>query len=633
MDFPGRIHGWLYHLPRRYKKLVMLVADATALPIALLIAYAMRRGLEPTAAMVDFPTSFYWLTPILALPILYSFGIYRSMVRYQGIFNAASATVAMFVVALALAGANFIIQLDMPRGVFVIFWLLGSMYIAASRFAARVFLTWGLRRQNEREPVVIFGAGSSGYQLASSLQGSVEYGPVAFVDDKRSLQGTVIQNLPVLSRKELKSYVKKHPVKAVLLAIPRASRAERLDAVSFLNQLPNIEVKSIPSFVDIVDGRARIEEVRAVAIEDLLGRDPVPPKDDLLRACITGKNVMVTGAGGSIGSELCRQILALSPTRLVLYEQNEYGLYKLDQELRNLAQKRNYSVEIVTALGSVLNDSMMESLCREYEVHTFYHAAAYKHVPIVEANPSSGVRNNIIGTYRAALAAENAGVERFILISTDKAVRPTNVMGATKRFSELILQAMAARGSETVFSMVRFGNVLGSSGSVVPLFQEQIKAGGPVTVTHPDVTRYFMTIPEAALLVIQAGSMAKGGEVFLLDMGEPVRIADLACTMIRLMGLSVCDDDNPEGDIEIKFTGLRPGEKLYEELLISDARLGTEHSMIMQAHERFMQWEEFAEAFEQVEAALGESDDALLKRLLIRYVEGYQPAQHKKVTV
>src|SRR5699024_777786 len=284
------------------------------------------------------------------------------------------------------------------------------------------------------------------------------------------------------------------------------------------NQLPNIEVKSIPSFVDIVDGRARIEEVRAVAIEDLLGRDPVPPKDDLLRACITGKNVMVTGAGGSIGSELCRQILALSPTRLVLYEQNEYGLYKLDQELRNLAQKRNYSVEIVTALGSVLNDSMMESLCREYEVHTFYHAAAYKHVPIVEANPSSGVRNNIIGTYRAALAAENAGVERFILISTDKAVRPTNVMGATKRFSELILQAMAARGSETVFSMVRFGNVLGSSGSVVPLFQEQIKAGGPVTVTHPDVTRYFMTIPEAALLVIQAGSMAKGGEVFLLDM-------------------------------------------------------------------------------------------------------------------
>src|SRR5699024_7324297 len=364
----------------------------------------------------------------------------------------------------------------------------------------------------KREPVVIFGAGSAGYQLASSLQESMEYAPVAFVDDKVSLQGTMINNLPVLSRKGLLTFINRHPVAEVLLAIRRASRTQRMDAVKFLNQLPDVEVKSIPSLVDIVDGRARIEEVRNIDIEDLLGRDSVPPKEELLRACITGKSVVVTGAGGSIGSELCRQIVALAPQRLVLYEQNEFGLYKLDQELRAVVQQKELSVDIITVLGSVLNEGLMEQICKQYAVNTFYHASAYKHVPIVESHAAAGVRNNILGTFYADQAAEKAGVERFILISTDKAVRPTNVMGATKRFAELVLQAMADRGSETIFSMVRFGNVLGSSGSVVPLFHEQIKQGGPVTVTHAEVTRYFMTIPEAALLVIQAGSMAKGGE-------------------------------------------------------------------------------------------------------------------------
>lgn len=627
MDFASRVHGWLYHLPRTYKKLLMLVVDATLLPFALLIAYALRMGMYPLAAAQVLPGQFFWLAPLVTLPTLYSFGVYRSMVRYQGIHSAASGAFAMLVAGMALAGLSFLFSLDMPRSVFIIYWMFGAIYLATSRFVARVFLIWGMHRQNKREPVVIFGAGSAGYQLASSLQESVEYAPVAFVDDKAALQGTMINNLPVLSRKGLATYIKRHAVAEVLLAIPRASRAERMDAVNFLNQLPGVEVKSIPSLVDIVDGRARIEEVRHVNIEDLLGRDPVPPKEELLRACITGKSVMVTGAGGSIGSELCRQIVALAPTRLVLYEQNEFGLYKLDQELRAVVQQKGLAVEIITVLGSVLSEGLMEQMCKRYAVNTFYHAAAYKHVPIVESNVAAGARNNIVGTFCAAQAAEQAGVERFILISTDKAVRPTNVMGATKRFAELALQAMAARGSSTIFSMVRFGNVLGSSGSVVPLFQQQIKQGGPVTVTHAEVTRYFMTIPEAALLVIQAGSMAAGGEVFLLDMGEPVRIYDLAITMVRLMGLTVCDADNPEGDIEIKVTGLRPGEKLYEELLISDARCDTQHSMIMQASEEFLQWQEFLAAYQQVTQALADSDDQALRALLLKYVAGYQPAK------
>jgi len=625
MQYANRVHGWLYYLPRTYKKLLMLVVDATMLPFALLVAYALRMGMYPLAAAQTLPSQFYWLAPLVTLPTLYSFGVYRSMVRYQGIHSAASGALAMLVAAMALAGLSFMFSLDMPRSVFIIYWMFGAIYLASSRFAARVYLVWGMHRQNKREPVVIFGAGSAGYQLASSLQESMEYAPVAFVDDKVSLQGTMINNLPVLSRKGLLTFINRHPVAEVLLAIPRASRTQRMDAVKFLNQLPDVEVKSIPSLVDIVNGRARIEEVRHIDIEDLLGRDSVPPKEELLRACITGKSVVVTGAGGSIGSELCRQIVALAPQRLVLYEQNEFGLYKLDQELRAVVQQKGLSVEIITVLGSVLNEGLMEQICKQYAVNTFYHAAAYKHVPIVESNAAAGVRNNILGTFYAAQAAEKAGVERFILISTDKAVRPTNVMGATKRFAELVLQAMADRGSETIFSMVRFGNVLGSSGSVVPLFHEQIKQGGPVTVTHAEVTRYFMTIPEAALLVIQAGSMAKGGEVFLLDMGEPVRIYDLARTMIRLMGLKVCDAQNPDGDIEIKVTGLRPGEKLYEELLISDARCETQHSMIMQASEEFLQWQDFLLAFEQVKVALEASDDQALRALLLKYVEGYQP--------
>lgn len=633
-ELAGKMHQLLFDLPRTSKKLLMLLVDATVLPLVVLLAYATRMGfLDPAQAFSNLPTALFFIAPVLTISILFVVGVYRSMVRYQGIYNAAMSTFGMLLASLALAGVSYLVfQNDIPRSVFVIYWALGSIYIASSRLAARSFLQWGLTRKQQRIPVVIFGAGTSGFQLSTSLKGGIEYNPVAFVDDEPSLQGTIIQGLPVLSRVALRRYAKKNPVKEILLAIPRATRTEKLDAVNFLNTLNDVEVKSVPAFVDIVSGKARIEEIRSVNIEDLLGRDPVPPKQELLDACIKNKNVMVSGAGGSIGSELCRQILQLKPARLVLLEQSEFSLYRIDKELRRFCQESNNSVELVSVLGSVLNQNLLEDVCQQYGVHTFYHAAAYKHVPIVEANPKAGARNNLLGTYRAAKAAEATGVERFILISTDKAVRPTNVMGATKRFAELSLQALADKGSKTVFTMVRFGNVLGSSGSVVPLFNEQIKNGGPVTVTHKDVTRYFMTIPEAALLVIQAGSMAKGGEVFLLDMGEPVKIYDLACTMVRLMGLSVCSDDNPEGEIEIKVTGMRPGEKLYEELLIADAGVETAHSMIMQAREKFMPWDDFLTAYNAVCEALNENDEQVLRSLLLRYIEGYEPAKHEPLT-
>src|SRR5699024_809059 len=515
MDYFERFQQSLFSLPRAQKKVLMLLADAIALPLVLLMAYATRVGfINPVEAFNKLPTSLFLITPLLTLGVLIVFGAYRSMVRYQGIYSAAVGAIAMLAASVGLAGVSYLVyQGGIPRSVFLIYWALGSIYLAGSRLAVRTYIFWWLTREQKRIPVVIFGAGSSGYQLSTSLNVSIEYAPVAFVDDSRRLQGTVIQGLPVLSREQLKDFVRKQAVKAALLAIPRATKAERLDVVNFLKSLPNVEVKSVPSFVDIVSGKARIEEVRSIAIEELLGRDPVPPQANLLQSCIRGKNVLVTGAGGSIGSELCRQIVALAPQQLILLEQSEFSLYQIEKELGKICRENGFNVKIVQALGSVLNQSLMQSLCEQYQVHTFYHAAAYKHVPIVEANPTAGVRNNIVGTYHAAKAAEAAKVERFILVSTDKAVRPTNVMGATKRFAELILQAMAHRGSNTIFTMVRFGNVLGSSGSVVPLFNEQIKAGGPVTVTHPEVTRYFMTIPEAALLVIQAGAMAKGGEV------------------------------------------------------------------------------------------------------------------------
>ena len=608
---------------RWQKRGIMMIADALILPLLLWGAYALRFStLQPVVHDT-------WLFPIAALTsvaMLYVCGFYRSILRYLGSEAAWSIVTGMAASVITLAAMSYMVPAEVPRSIFVIYWLLGTMYLGASRFLARRFLFRVMAGYLNRERVAVFGAGEAGAQLVAALQSGRELNPVLVVDDDPGKQGSLLCGVPVVNRQGLQAKAKQGAVTTVLLALPTLPRHRRMALVNWLEQL-DIRVQTVPTFNDIASGRARLDEIQDVAIEDLLGRDTVPPRLDLLSRCISGKHVLVTGAGGSIGSELCRQIVKLAPARLVLLEQSEVALYDIERELRGLIEQSGRDTTLVPMLGSVVNRGHVQRLCRENRIDTLYHAAAYKHVPIVEANPAAGVRNNIIGTLAAAEGAEAAGVKHFILVSTDKAVRPTNVMGATKRFAEMVLQTMAARGSETVFSIVRFGNVLGSSGSVVPLFRDQIRQGGPVTVTHPEVVRYFMTIPEASQLVIQAGAMAKGGEVFVLDMGEPVRILDLAQTMIRLMGLSVRDESNPEGDIDIVFSGLRPGEKLFEELLIGDASVGTEHEMIMQAHEETLSDSDVVTAMEAFRAALDRGQSEPLKALLRSYVNGYQPRQ------
>jgi len=608
-------------LPRTAKRLVMLSADALAAPLLLWLAYGLRLN-TATPEVADL-----WLlvaAPLVLLPALYALGFYRSIVRYLGAEVAWSILAGATLSVVLLAAASYMASASTPRSVFIIFWAVLVLYLGGSRFMMRRFLYHVLGNRVDREAVAVFGAGGAGAQLVSGLLSSAELHPLMIVDDAAGKQGTLLCGVPVVGRRALEKAVERGAIRTVLLALPSESRTTRMAVVRWLETL-NVHVQTVPSFADIASGKARLEEIKEVAIEDLLGRDAVPPRADLLTRCISGKHVLVTGAGGSIGSELCRQILKLNPSKLLLLDQSEFGLYAIEKELRAFAGNRSKDIEIEAVLGSVVNRGLMERLCREHRVDTVYHAAAYKHVPIVEANPSAGVRNNILGTLEAALGAEAAHVKHFILVSTDKAVRPTNVMGATKRFAEQVLQAIAARGSETVFSMVRFGNVLGSSGSVVPLFRDQIQKGGPVTVTHPDVIRYFMTIPEASQLVIQAGAMAQGGEVFVLDMGEPVRIVDLARTMVHLMGMSVRDEHNPDGDIAIAFSGLRPGEKLYEELLIGDCSTRTEHEMIMQAHEEKLEWDEVYFALEAFRKALTRADQDALRALLRSYVNGYEP--------
>lgn len=606
---------------RWQKRAIMMVADALVLPVLLWGAYALRFStLQPVVQ----DTWLFVVAALTSVAMLYVCGFYRSILRYLGSEAAWSIVTGMSASVITLAAMSYMVPAEVPRSIFVIYWLLGTMYLGASRFLARRFLFRVMAGYLNRERVAVFGAGEAGAQLVAALQSGRELNPVLVVDDDPGKQGSLLCGVPVVNRQGLQAKAKQGAVTTVLLALPTLPRHRRMALVNWLEQL-DIRVQTVPTFNDIASGRARLDELQDVAIEDLLGRDTVPPRLDLLSRCISGKHVLVTGAGGSIGSELCRQIVKLAPARLVLLEQSEVALYDIERELRGLIAQSGRETTLIPMLGSVVNRGHVQRLCRENRIDTLYHAAAYKHVPIVEDNPAAGVRNNIIGTLAAAEGAEAAGVKHFILISTDKAVRPTNVMGATKRFAEMVLQTMAARGSETVFSIVRFGNVLGSSGSVVPLFRDQIRQGGPVTVTHPDVVRYFMTIPEASQLVIQAGAMAKGGEVFVLDMGEPVRILDLAQTMIRLMGLSVRDETNPEGDIDIVFSGLRPGEKLFEELLIGDASVRTEHEMIMQAHEETLSDGDVVTAMEAFRAALDRGQPEPLKALLRSYVNGYQP--------
>jgi FlaA1/EpsC-like NDP-sugar epimerase len=607
-------------LPRSYKRLVMMLADGLALPLSLVVAAFLVRP----EILRELPL-WVWLTPsLVGLSSLGLAGFYRSVVRFMGFELVVATFKTLTLVAAALAGGIATVHpwADALR-VSATFWLLGMVFVVGGRLTARWFLQ---SRNASGDRVVIYGAGDAGAHLASVLQGRGEFVPIAFIDDNPTLGGAVINGLEVYPPRALPDLIKEFGVTRVLLALPSITRRRRLEIINQLECLP-LHVQTMPDTADLAAGNARVDDIREVDITDLLGRDPVPPNPKLLEACVAGRSVMVTGAGGSIGSELCLQIARLGPKRLVLLDTSEVALYMLDQVLHELALRHELSVEIVALIGSVHHRDRMREVLETYAVETVYHAAAYKHVPLVEHNMIEGIHNNVFGTLHAAEAAIAAGVKSFVLVSTDKAVLPTNVMGATKRFAELVLQGLNQRGSSTTFCIVRFGNVLASSGSVVPLFREQIRQGGPVTVTHPEIYRYFMTIPEAASLVIQAGSMGTGGDVFVLDMGKPVRIRDLAEKMIHLMGLTVRDEDHPDGDIEIRYTGLRPAEKLYEELLIGNDVSGTEHRSIMRAEEDFLPWDELKPLLDQLWAACQRLDCNKAREVLLRAVVGYSPTK------
>ena len=611
----------LSHLPRSQKRLLMLAADVVGMPLVLWSALTLRFGTinhyEPGTEWI------YVAVLATSIPIFIRLGLYRAVIRFLGP-KAIVAVVSGVTFSVVLLSAVMLVwpHRAVPVSVFPIYWAFALIFVGGSRLLVRGLLNF--RWLNGTQRVVIYGAGGAGVQLATGLARSGRYHPIAFLDDNISLQGSTINGLEVFPARELASLVRDEGVAAVFLALPSQTRRRRQEILKAIEPL-NLLVQTVPDYADILAGHARVEDVRDVDAGDLLGRDPVPPNARLLDACIAGKVVMVTGAGGSIGSELCRQIIRLRPAQLLVFEMSELALYNIDRELRILIASESLSVDVVPLLGDAHHKHRVREILQAYGVQTIYHAAAYKHVPIVEQNVVEGIYNNIFSTWNAAEAALDSRVETFVLISTDKAVNPTNVMGATKRFAEIVLQGLQARGSHTRFCMVRFGNVLESSGSVVPLFREQIRKGGPVTVTHKDVIRYFMTIPEAAQLVLQAGSMGQGGDVFVLDMGKPVRIADLAKRMISLMGLTVRDDENPDGDVEIVYTGLRPAEKLYEELLIGNNVTGTEHSMIMRAMEHSLPWPQVLQVLDELSVALTRFDCDRARQLLMQTVAEYRP--------
>lgn len=633
----------LLALPRPAKRAFVLAVDASLIVITVWIAFYLRldewvrlsgEGLfQPMWAIAA-----SWL---IALPLFITHGFYRVIFRYSG-----TAAMQMVLRAFALYGllyASVVTAIGLPgvpRSVGIIQPLLLLLAVGASRALARYWLGGLYQNIFQRmnlPKAVIYGAGQAGRQLAQAMAHGHEMRVVAFLDDDDRLHGHVLNGLPIHSPMDLRGLVETQGVRTVLLAMPSVSRRRRNEILSQIRNA-QVAVRTLPSVTDLAQGKVSISDLREPDIDDLLGREPVAPNHILLAKNITGKVVLVTGAGGSIGSELCRQILAANPAKLLLIEQSEFALYAIHQELEEkLAGLDGVRPPVlVPLLASVQDGDRMREIMFTWHPDTVYHAAAYKHVPLVEHNPAEGIKNNVLGTLRTAQAALDAGVSDFVLISTDKAVRPTSVMGASKRLAEMALQALAAAHATTQggtggtggtkFSMVRFGNVLGSSGSVVPKFRQQIRDGGPITLTHPEVTRYFMTIPEAAQLVIQAGAMAKGGDVFVLDMGQPVKIMDLARRMVELSGLTVKDEQHPEGDIEIAVTGLRPGEKLYEELLIGDNPKPTVHPRIMKAHEEFIPWAEFEAKLTALEMALNVNDVGVIRLMMQQLVAGYIPS-------
>ncbi|MFT5706034.1 MAG: FlaA1/EpsC-like NDP-sugar epimerase [Oceanospirillaceae bacterium] len=617
MDF---LQG-IFALPRAQKRAVSLLVDSLFLVFAFWSALLVR--LDDVSVLTD---SGYWLVLLFVVPVslfvFAKFGLYRAVLRYMGLQALIAIASGVVVSTVTLVLVAFYTEANIPRTFPLIYAAFALVCISGSRAMVRSLVGTGMKRIGE--PVIIYGAGVSGRQLLSSLVQSHEYHPFAFVDDDESLHGTVIQGVYVHSPSIIRKLIKQKSATKVLLAMPSASRAKRQKILLTLESLA-VQVLTIPSMADLVNGNKLYSDIKEVEIDDLLGRDSVSPREDLLSANITNKIVLVTGAGGSIGSELCRQILKLSPAKLVLFELSEFALYAIERELRAIALELNLDVTIFPLMGSVQRENRIQAIMESFGVQTVYHAAAYKHVPLVEHNVVEGVRNNVFGTLYTARAAIAAKVETFVLISTDKAVRPTNVMGTTKRMAELVLQAFAKEHNQTRFCMVRFGNVLGSSGSVVPLFRTQIANGGPVTVTHREITRFFMTIPEASQLVIQAGAMGKGGDVFVLDMGKSVKIVDLASKMIRLSGFEVRNELNPDGDIAIEFSGLRPGEKLYEELLIGDDVTGTEHERIMTANESFLDWSEYSIILDRLDKACHAFQHEVIRDILLTTPTGFNP--------
>lgn len=640
---------FLVALPRRQKRMLQLVADTLLIWIALWLSFAVRLGDFFAAKPFDGHGWLFISTPFIALPIFVRMGMYRAVMRYVGSDALITIAKAVSLSALVLAlvvywyrGPTALV----PRSMVFNYWWLSLLLLGGLRLAMRQFFigNWldplSLQRDADHgvARVAIYGAGTAGNQLLAALRLSKTMRPVAFVDDDEGVANRVIAGLRVYTPKHIQQMIDETGADEILLAMPSISRARRRDILEALEPYA-LHVRSVPGFTDLASGRVKVEDIQEVDIADLLGRDAVPPRQDLFERCIKNQVVMVTGAGGSIGSELCRQILASGARTLLLFEHSEFNLYSIHGELRQRIQRESLPIQLVPMLGSIRNFERLFDILQTWRVNTVYHAAAYKHVPMVEHNVAEGVLNNLVGTVNAAQASIKAGVANFVLISTDKAVRPTNVMGSTKRLAEMVLQALSRESApllfgdksgvhhvnKTRFTMVRFGNVLGSSGSVIPLFREQIKRGGPVTVTHPNITRYFMTIPEAAQLVIQAGAMGQGGDVFVLDMGSPVKIADMAEKMIRLSGLSVRDESNPNGDVAIEFTGLRPGEKLYEELLIGEDVKPTEHPMIMSAEEDMLPWEDLKLRLQELLAAVEQDDYARVRVLLRETVHGYVP--------
>ncbi|RDH43165.1 polysaccharide biosynthesis protein [Zooshikella ganghwensis] len=641
-----QISTFLINLSKRQKRILAVINDVLLIWAALWSSFYIRLGDETIIDTLVYTHLWLFLAaPVISLPVYIRFGLYRAVLRYLGkdafvaIFKAVSFS------GLAFSFVAFYLKdyMLIPRSIIINYWALSLLFVGGVRYIIRIWLSPYLHKDiiqldiksKIKKPVAIYGAGQAGFELLGALERGSQLKAVAFIDNDRSIANRLIGGIKVYTPKHIVQMINETGAKEILLAMPSLARSEKKSILSRLQNIP-IHIRSVPSISELATGKVKVQDVREIEIADILGRDVVKPNEKLLANCINNKIVLVTGAGGSIGSELCRQIINLKPSLLVLYDSSEFNLYSIYNEL--VSAKLMASEQIVSILGSVLDFDHVVRVLNKYKIETIYHAAAYKHVPMVEHNINVGFKNNVIGTKNLALAAITAGVKKFVLISTDKAVRPTNVMGATKRIAELILQALSDEDSisvnsngilkncvnETCFTMVRFGNVLGSSGSVIPLFRKQLSMGGPITVTHPDITRYFMTIPEASQLVIQASSMSRGGEVFVLDMGEPVKINNLAIKMVKLSGLTIKSEDNKNGEIEIIYTGLRPGEKLYEELLIGDNIMPTDHPMILKASEHKLAWDDLSNIIEEINMLMKSSKTSEALKLINNIVPGYK---------